>query len=232
MRPLELVAAPALDAAGHMGLDEALLSDAREGVAIVRFYRWARPGVTFGYSQRWELACEMARSRGMSAADIVRRATGGGVVFHDGDVTFSLVFPWERLSSPSLIYKDVHRGVHLGLKAAGVLSRIWSGRPRDAEGSVLEKACFAGEPEKLDLVRADGMKVLGGALRRRGKKGLYQGSFRPDLLAISIPAIQKAISDGLALEFGALSFDIDASLYSKGEAFAEKYRSDRWNKRR
>lgn len=232
MRSLELVEAQPLDAAGQMGLDEALLSAAPEGRTLLRFYRWARPGVTFGYSQRWQLASEMARARGMAGADVVRRATGGGVVFHDGDLTFSLVFPWERLSTPRLIYKDIHRAVHLGLTAAGVLSRIWAGAPRVAEGSVLEKACFGGEPELMDIVRADGLKILGGALRRRGTVGLYQGSFRPDLVVAAIAALQNAIADGLTKGFGTISLDIPANSFSDAERFASKYRSDRWNKRR
>jgi len=234
MRALDLVAveAPALDAAGHMGLDEALLGARLEGRAVLRFYRWLRPGVTFGYGQRWELARQLAASRGMGSADLVRRATGGGVVFHDGDVTFSLVFPWERLSSPGLMYKDIHRGVHTGLKAARVLNHIWTGQQRAAEGGALERACFGGVPEKMDLVRADGLKILGGALRRRGAVGLYQGSFRPDLVAVSIPTIHRAIAGGLASEFSSLSFDIAADTYAEGERLAERYRSDRWNKKR
>ncbi len=231
---MELVSveAPALDAAGHMGLDEALLGSRLEGRAILRFYRWLRPGVTFGYGQRFALARELAASRGMGAADLVRRATGGGVVFHDGDVTFSLVFPWERLCAPGLCYKNIHRGVHTGLKAARVINSIWTGEPRAAAGGALEKACFAGVPELMDLVRGDGLKILGGALRRRGTVGLYQGSFRPDLVAVSIPTIQRAIADGLSTEFSSLTFDIAPETYAEGERLAERYRSDRWTKKR
>lgn len=232
MRALELVSAPALDAAGHMGLDEALMEAGVAETPVLRFYRWAKTGVTYGYGQRWQTASQLARERGMGAADLVRRATGGGVVFHDGDVTFSLVFSWERLSDPSVVYKNIHRGIHMGLKDAGVLSRIWTGKARHSEGSVMEKACFAGEPEMMDLVRPDGMKLLGGALRRRAGIGLYQGSLRPDLIVASLPAIQSAIAEGVVKEFGSVSLDIPAAALAEGERQAVKYRSDRWNKRR
>lgn len=233
MRSLELVEAPPLDAAGHMGLDEAILSLLPKGRTQLRFYRWARQGVTFGYSQPWAYAAEQAKGRGMAGGDLVRRATGGGVVFHDGDLTFSLVFPWERLSSPAVIYKDLHRGVHLGLKHAHIASRLWSPGKSVTTGSALEKACFGGVPEPMDLVREDGLKILGGALRRRGQKGLYQGSFRIDVLAAPLAVVRAAIVDGLARELGDLpGLELETAWLEEGARLAEKYRSERWNRRR
>jgi lipoate-protein ligase A len=233
MRPIELVEAPPLDAAGHMGLDEAILSLLPKGKTLLRFYRWSNQAVTFGYSQPYAYAVEQAKTRGMGGGDIVRRPSGGGVVFHDGDLTFSLVFPWERLSSPSVIYKDLHRGVHLGLKHVHIPTRLWSPAKAVSTGSALEKACFGGVPEPMDLVREDGIKVLGGALRRRGTMGLYQGSFRVDVLAAAVSVVRAAIVDGLARELGHLpDLELDARWLQEGELLAEKYRSDRWNRRR
>lgn len=216
-----------------MGLDEAILAHGPKGEVQLRFYRWQRPAVTFGYSQPWAYAAEQAKTRGLSNADLVRRATGGGVVFHDGDLTFSIVFPWERLSAPSLIYKNIHRGVHLGLKSQHIATRLWSPEKPHTSGSALEKACFGGVPEPMDLVREDGLKVLGGALRRRGGRGLYQGSFRVDVLAAPLATVRAAIVDGLTREFGHLpGLELETRWLEEGEALAQKYRSDRWNKRR
>ena len=230
---MELVDAPSFDAAGHMGLDEALQAFAPAGRCLLRFYRWGKPAVTFGYGQRWELAAQMARARGLGGGDLVRRATGGGVVFHDGDLTFSLVFPWERLSSPEAIYKNIHRGVHQGLKAVRVESRLWSPKGQVSTRSALEKACFGGLPEPMDLVREDGLKILGGALRKRGGRGLYQGSFRPDVIVAPVRVLLAAIYDGLAREFGAPPLlDLKAQWLDEGARLAKKYRSDHWNKKR
>ncbi|MDE2039499.1 MAG: hypothetical protein KGO96_01750 [Elusimicrobia bacterium] len=233
MPALELVEAPALDAAGQMGLDEAVLTLHSGLLARLRFYRWQRSAVTFGYSQAFALARELARSRGLAGAELVRRATGGGVVFHDGDLTFSVVFAWERLSAPSLVYKDIHRGVHLGLKQAGVFTRVWSRAKPSAAPVSPQAACFGGPPEPMDLVREDGVKVLGGALRRRGGKGLYQGSLRVDALAAPLSTVRRAIAEGLGRKFRlAPERGLAADWLSHGRRLSEKYRSARWNRRR
>jgi len=218
----------ALDAAGHMALDDAILTHAPHDSVVLRFYEWRAPAVTFGYSQPYAVAQAAARER-LPQAPLVRRATGGGVVFHDGDVTFSLVFPWERLSAACLIYKNIHRGVHVGLKAHGVLSSLWSPRVKAPVSDPLLKQCFS-SPEPMDLVNDDGRKALGGALRRRGGRGLYQGSFRPEVLGAK--DVAAAIAFGLSKEWEGLSTAIDDAWRDAGKALEKKYRSDSWNKRR
>lgn len=220
----------ALSAAEHMALDEALLDRAPES-PVLRFYDWAAPAVTFGYSQSFEFARRCAEERGLGEAELVRRATGGGVVFHDGDLTFSLVFGWDRLSSPCFIYKNIHRGAHLGLKAIGVKTALKAGPVKDAIPA-LDKACFAAEPEAMDLLNEAGEKVLGGALRRRGTRGLYQGSFRLDRIGRPREEILAALRDGLSLEFRGLSAAMPQGVPDLAKTLISKYTSERWNRRR
>src|SRR5581483_7164211 len=112
-----LLKAPALDVYGHMALDEVDLDEADGEKLILRFYEWEggprpldRPhGVTFGYFQRYAEVEDGLKARGLAVTfPVCRRSTGGGIVVHDADITFSLVFPWSRLASPALIYKDMH----------------------------------------------------------------------------------------------------------------------------
>ncbi len=220
-----------LDAAQQMALDEAIFLNAPAQEIVLRFYRWAELSVTFGYSQPSAVAWAAAQDRGIKTTP-VRRATGGGIVFHDGDLTFSMVFPWERLCSPRLIYKNIHRGIHLGLKAMGIASALWSPPDRDrAAGNPLLKQCFFA-PEPLDLVAPDGRKALGGALRRRSQRGLYQGSLRPEVLGAQVSEIERAIIHGIEMEWKRSVQRTIAAAWEK-EALARegKYRSDSWNKR-
>ncbi|MFI5349244.1 MAG: biotin/lipoate A/B protein ligase family protein [Elusimicrobiota bacterium] len=224
----ELIA-PVLDASGHMALDEAVLLTAPAGALFLRIYRWSGPACTFGYSQPYHAARTACDARGWKEVVPVRRATGGGIVFHDGDLTFSLIFPWDRTWAPDAIYKNIHRGVHVALKSAGAATSLWS-PPRRPLGAAA--ACFT-RAEPMDLVLPDGRKILGGALRKRGTKGLYQGSLRPEALALPREAVEAAVADGIAREFGAApSTDISRSWLDAARTLDERYRSREWNERR
>ena len=64
----------------NMAIDEVLLTTTRP--AILRFYRWNAPSVSFGYFVKFDEAREIAGNR-----DVVRRGTGGGIVRHGEDLT-------------------------------------------------------------------------------------------------------------------------------------------------
>ena len=212
-----------------MALDEAVLLSAPAGALFLRIYRWSGPACTFGYSQPYHAARSACAARGWKDVLPVRRATGGGIVFHDGDLTFSLIFPWDRTWAPDAIYKNIHRGVHVALKAAGAATALWS-PPRRPLGAAA--ACFT-RAEPMDLVLPDGRKILGGALRKRGTKGLYQGSLRPESLALTREAVEDAVADGVAREFGAApSAEIPGAWLDAARALEERYRSREWNERR
>jgi lipoate-protein ligase A len=234
-----LLESPPLGAPAQMALDEAVLDSAEPGAHYLRFYRWLRTEshwpVTFGVSMAHAEVESAAAEHGVSAAaPLVRRATGGGIVYHDRDLTFSLVFPWSRLTSPGLIYKNVHLAAHLGLKARGVETRLWAPPSEIEELPGARRDCFSG-PEPKDLVLADGGKVLGGALRRRGETGLYQGSLRPEAFPASPSEIREALVEGISLHWKLLFERVE--ILPEALAAAErlrqtKYAVDRWNKRR
>ncbi len=212
-----LTRAPVLDAAGHMALDEAVLDGAPKGAVVLRVYSWKGEGCTFGFSQRYADAKAACRP-GVSP---VRRATGGGIVHHDGDTTFSIVFPWDRTCAPETIYKNMHRAVHLALKTSGASTFLYS--PPAAPAGVAP-SCFT-RPEKFDLIVEDGSKVLGGALRKKGSKGLYQGSLRMTVGA-------EVLIDAARREFGEPETALEPAWLEAGLALEAKYRSSDWNERR
>jgi len=213
-----------------MALDEAVLVHAPQGCFVLRFFRWAGPALTFGYSQSYAAAAAAAQAAGIPTAAVVRRATGGGIVFHDGDLTFSLCFPWPRLSPPSEIYEKVHRGALHGLRESGVEAALWqppaeAARPRLAQ-------CFAG-PEPSDLVDGCGRKLLGGAIRRRSDRGLYQGSLRLERLDERRAALEAVLAAGLARQWGREFFrELEPAWLEAAADSAGKYASEAWNRRR
>src|SRR5271155_3321183 len=68
--------------ARNMAIDEALLREVRE--PVLRIYEWSVPAVSLGYFQPAALAGERP---------FVRRYTGGGLVDHAHDVTYTIVLP-------------------------------------------------------------------------------------------------------------------------------------------
>jgi len=124
--------------------------------------------VSIGYFAPWREA-ESARP-GWPAC---RRWTGGGVVVHDGDFTFSLVAP--RAESWSVLRPDEsYRVLHLALASAlhhtGCGATLFNGETQGAA------ACFA-KPVRYDVV--DGTRKVAGGAQRRTKRGLlHQGSIR------------------------------------------------------
>jgi len=212
-----------------MALDEAVLIASSADALVLRFYDWDGPACTFGYSQPYAAALEQCRARGWDDISPVRRATGGGIVFHDGDLTFSLVFPWDRLCAPDSIYENIHRGIHAAMKSMGALTSLWSPPVRPAGTS---QACFI-RAEPMDLVGSDGHKILGGALRKKAGKGLYQGSLRPEGLGLTLEALRAAVLQGAAREFGgAPCTELEPSWLEAGRCLETRYRGADWNERR
>jgi len=184
------------DPATNMALDECLLHAApRLGQPVLRFYGWTQPAATFGYFQHFASVETMTPLR-----PLIRRPTGGGLVAHDADWTYSLTIPQ---SHPwySLRAEASYRQLHEWLNAAFTRLRLPTElAPRCAKE--LPGQCFAG-PEKSDLVLG-GRKVAGAAQRRTKAGLLIQGSIQPIPLGITQNDWQEAVCDEACRRFQAV----------------------------
>ena len=100
------------EAAFNMALDEALLEAMpRLQAPVLRFYGWTEPAATFGYFQKYAEVTAATRLR-----PLIRRSTGGGIVPHDADWTYSAVFPagheWHSLKAEES-YRHIHDWLRL-----------------------------------------------------------------------------------------------------------------------
>ena len=96
-----------------MKLDEALLESIGDiGQPVLRFYEWIKPCATFGYSQK---IAELETATALRP--LIRRCTGGGLVPHNGDWTYSLAFPKDH-DWTALPATESYRRVHALLQAA------------------------------------------------------------------------------------------------------------------
>jgi lipoate-protein ligase A len=154
-------------AALNMAVDEALLAEA--AAPILRFYRWRRPALSFGYFGLYADVADHSHER-----EIVRRWTGGGIVPHGDDLTYSVIIPASHpfcaRSSPE-IYAALHDAIRRALEANGVDAFL-----AESAAPKVSESCFA------NAVRADlmsgGQKIAGAAHRRSRAGLLHQGSIQ------------------------------------------------------
>jgi lipoyl(octanoyl) transferase len=149
-----------------MAVDEWLLETVDK--PVLRIYRWAGDWASLGYFGK------IAEARGLFRdVELVRRWTGGGMVDHRADWTYTVVAPqgeplagWRGVES----YRQLHAALAETLRAEGIMARMSHGA--DETGAVL---CFE-NPVSHDLLAADGRKLAGAGQRRSRSGLLHQGS--------------------------------------------------------
>ena len=207
---------PAHGAAVNMAVDEVLLLQAQS--AILRVYGWARPAVTYGYFEHWEPVA--AANPG---CEWVRRWTGGGVVPHGKDWTYSLIVPrGDRFSRVSAAesYRLIHECLGEAMREDGVQAGV---TPQAAPK--VSQACFE-NPAQYDVL-AEGHKIAGAAQRRSRFGMLHQGSVQGVRVA---PGFAERLSRALARTV--TRRELGAEELGQAQALAErKYATEAWNRK-
>ena len=214
------------EAAFNMALDEVLLEAAVHlGQPVLRFYGWTEPVATFGYSQKFAEVERLTHLR-----PLIRRPTGGGLVPHDADWTYSLIFPpqhdWHALKAV-----ESYQRAHEWLRAAFArLQTVTELSPCCVEESPGQ--CFVGA-ERFDLLW-QGRKIAGAAQRRNRDGLLVQGSVQPPS-GVAKADWQQAMGDVAVQQWGVAwsALELETPLWSRAEALArEKYSQATHNQRR
>ena len=112
-----------LTAAENMAIDEAVLNEVAAGRSLptLRLYGWAPPAISIGYFQSMEEEVDVSTCRA-HGVDVVRRITGGGAVFHDKEITYSIHIPESLNLVPRGIlesYQAICEGILKGLTHLG-----------------------------------------------------------------------------------------------------------------
>ena len=144
----------------NMGLDEALMRI--PGPPTLRLYQWSPPGLSLGYFQR---SGDFAGTPGPHV--LVRRITGGGAIYHQGDLTFALTIDLELVPTPiQESYRMLHRAIGRALRRLDVDVRCdGSSATRRHSSRPTEPWCLAdGGPH--DVLDSSGRKMVGSAQRR------------------------------------------------------------------
>ncbi len=110
-RNLRLIVTPADSGSWNMAVDQALLQSVQlDRQPCLRLYQWSEPTLSLGYFQP---VADRQQHPPTLACPVVRRATGGGAICHDREITYSLVTPVEILAQQDTrqLYGLVHQAI-------------------------------------------------------------------------------------------------------------------------
>ncbi len=215
------------DAAFNMALDEALLENVSQlGQPVLRFYGWTEPAATFGYFQKYSEVAAANKLR-----PLIRRPTGGGIVPHDADWTYSAIFPpgheWHLLKA-----EESYRRIHDWLRLAFAELRIETELAPCCK-KTLPGQCFIGH-EKFDLLW-HGRKIAGAAQRRNKSGLLIQGSVQPPPLNLVRKDFEAAMRIVAKKNFGVDWIDFSPHAIPRKDAdelARQKYSQTGYNQKR
>jgi lipoate-protein ligase A len=214
------------DGPTNMAVDEFLLAQAIQGQASFRWYGWEPYTLSLGYFQPHEERLRLPQWR---EAPWVRRATGGGAIWHAEEKTYALALPPAvAKQKTSCCWHDfLHETMAEVLRQHGIKATVLHGqRPKPSE---LDYLCFT-VPQPGDVLLA-GRKIIGGAQRLKHGALLQHGSVVP-------PADEVLFRHWLPYVAKVLGWEIITKAWSAAEREAiatlaeEKYRSEAWNKKR
>lgn len=164
------------DGPTNMAIDEALFLLTKELKGFsgsLRFYFWKTPTISLGYFQKASEILDLDKCKGLGI-DVVRRITGGGAIYHYGEITYSITSALPNPVIPediNLSYKVLEQFLIEGIKKTGIDSKY---RGHVLPVSAENFYCFV-NPAKYDIV-AKNKKLVGSAQRRNKKSFLQHGS--------------------------------------------------------
>ncbi len=247
----------------NMALDEAMAlafqapGTGEPAEAVLRTYAWVRPTVSFGRN-------EPARglwSQGAGARmgmDFVRRPTGGRVVLHDAEVTYTVLVSAREGGGPREAYRRINLALAEAMRSLGAV--VDAGDAIDARSTLPLDAgpCFQ-SPADGEVV-ARGRKLIGSAQARVGGALLQHGSIilsgdqsrlaalNPEAAGFERPAtleeligpvtfdtVARAVAAAMQAEFGGLwrESQVSPAELRDAEALVERrYGRPEWTWRR
>lgn len=225
------------DSAADMAIDMTLLRSVPPGSAMFRHYTWTKPTLTFGYTQR----IKEVQAIVPKTVNLCRRPTGGGIVDHRCDWTYTLILNHE-LKAASLaaidLYEKLHQSIQKALAKQSVDTQLAPcpracGDTKPAKPSMVDQ-CFV-HPVANDVLNSDGNKIAGAAMKRTRQGILIQGSIDRTALPkdLNYENFSQTLVTSLAdvLELGVLKED-NLPDYESIQKDYERFIDSTWTNKR
>jgi lipoate-protein ligase A len=206
----------------NMAVDDYLFNSARKmNRTFLRFYQWKKPTVSLSYGQEAARAADLDFCRA-NGIDLVRRMTGGKVVLHLRELTYSLASSDTETFTPTL--PDSYRLICLalidGLSLMGLAARLAPASPPAYVRGTMPCFAFPARGE----VEIGGRKIIGSAQKRTGASFIQHGSIPLDKDETLLKAVTRFDAEDNGVGMSSLSevlgrpvaFDWAASRFSQG----------------
>ena len=253
MQSVNLIIDPPNESGWNMAVDEALLQLANEtGQGTLRFYQWSRPTLSLGYFQKSD---DRKLHPASALCAMVRRASGGGAIVHDQELTYSLSLAgtnrWS--SSQNDLYGSVHQTIVRFLHTKGVLASQFEFPVKEGQKDLEpgETADYPDPDSKRFLcferrtagdIVLDNFKIGGSAQRRYRNATLQHGSLllnrsehAPELPGVLNLAAVPLSADEIVTDLADLLAEdlnlrlVRESLSEKQKINAEQIRSEKYD---
>ncbi|OEF98895.1 octanoyltransferase [Vulcanibacillus modesticaldus] len=170
----------------NMALDEALLEWHSKKLfpPTIRFYGWDPPTLSIGYFQNIHKEIDIDKVNEYNIG-LVRRLTGGRAVFHDKELTYSVIVSEDHPNMPKTVteaYQNISRGLLEGFKQLGLNAYFAVPKTKEEHEKLRNPRsaiCFDA-PSWYELV-VEGRKVAGSAQTRKKGVILQHGSILIDI---------------------------------------------------
>lgn len=224
----------------NMGIDEMLFCRRQDGGEdTLRFYGWRPAAVSIGYFQSYD------QEIGADDVDVVRRSTGGGAVFHDHEITYSVVMAAGADIQES--YRRICGGIIEALNLLGIIAtfrplndivvgqRKISGNAQTRRDGVLLQhgtLLLSVDPDRMFSVLRVPDEKLKGKFVRSVRSAVT--SVEQELgCQVEIDAVTDALEQGFASVFGPLTMTpISDEEIEEARGYATKYRDEQWTRMR
>ena len=194
----------------NMSVDQALLAAADDtGQITLRWYRWQEPTLSLGYFQK---AADREHHDSSLNCPLVRRASGGGAIVHDQELTYSLCIPsksrWSKKNSE--LYTKFHESITEALGKNKINADLYNDDDRNSAGDKNAFLCFERRTSG-DIVLAN-QKICGSAQRRLKNAVLQHGSIliSKSIAAPELPGIENLCDE--TIDTGDLMSDVTNSI--------------------
>lgn len=235
--------------ARQMAIDEAMLIARINNLVpnTLRFFTWKPSTITIGFFQDLEQEIDLESTKDLKV-DVIRRYSGGGAVFHQDELTYSLVVAEKDLSLDVLdSYKYLCQGVVNGLSALGIEAsfkpindilvkgkKISGNAQTRKEGVILQHGTIllSVDVEKMFSLLKVSNEKLKGKLITSIKEGVTSIKNELKSTNLDLDFLEKVFRQGFA---EALKIEFNEGVLSKEEKEIakeleeDKYLSKNWN---